>query len=166
MDFAPSSGAPAHNVFTFNGVTFSSNFDNGNLLRVEQVPNKPHDFRIWTAPDNTGTSYQSKHCAWFFFVVTGLPQGCVLRIQIVNASNHSGLYKYDMVSSNINKYTVSACIQRSSSFSMILFRLFDTFPLHPVAPCVSKQHNQSKVDAHQELGTFFQGAYRIRPTLF
>lgn len=88
---------PAHKVFTFGEVTFSSNFDNGNLARVEQVPNKSYDFRIWTAPDNMGTEYQSKHCAWYYFMVTGLPQGCVLRIQIVNTSNHSGLYKYDMV---------------------------------------------------------------------
>jgi hypothetical protein len=89
--------APAHNVFNFGPVTFSSNFDNGNLARAEQVPNKSFDFRIWTAPDNMGSTYQSKHCAWYYFMVTGLPQGCVLRIQIVNTSNHSGLYKYDMV---------------------------------------------------------------------
>lgn len=88
---------PAHNVFTFGDVTFSSNFDNGNLARAEQTPNKSFDYKIWTAPDNMGMPHQSKHCAWFYFMVTGLPQGCVLRIQIVNTSNHSGLYKYDMV---------------------------------------------------------------------
>jgi hypothetical protein len=88
---------PAHNVFTFSdGVIFSSNFDNGNLLRVEQT-NKSYDYRVWTAPDNTGQPHQSKHCAWFYFMVTGLPVGCVLKVQIVNTSNHSGLYKYDMV---------------------------------------------------------------------
>jgi hypothetical protein len=88
---------PAHSIFTFDDIIFSSNFDNGNLGKVERVPNKPYDFKIWTAPDNMGTEYQSKHCAWFHFVVSGLPLGCVLRIQIVNASNHSGLYKFDMV---------------------------------------------------------------------
>ena len=89
--------APAHNVFTFSdGVIFSSNFDNGNLLRVEET-NKSYDYRVWTAPDNTGQPHQSKHCAWFYFMVTGLPVGCVLKVQIVNTSNHSGLYKYDMV---------------------------------------------------------------------
>ena len=92
-----SSEIPAHNVFNFNEVTFSSNFDNGNLARVEQVPNRSYDFKIWTAPDNLGTMYQSKHCAWYYFMVSGLPKGCVLKIQIVNAANHSGLYKYDMV---------------------------------------------------------------------
>ncbi len=90
---------PAHNVFSFPelGVTFSSKFDNGNLARVERAGNSSSSFRIWTALDNMGTEYQSKHGAWFNFNVTGLPLGCVLRIQIVNASNHSGLYKHDMV---------------------------------------------------------------------
>lgn len=92
-----STGVPAHNVFCFDGITFSSNFDNGNLARVEKVPNKSHDFRIWTAPDNMGSDYQSRHCAWFHFSVTGLPMGCVLRIQVVNASSHTALYKQDMV---------------------------------------------------------------------
>ena len=79
---------PAHNVFTFpDGVTFSSNFDNGNLLKVEQT-NKSYDYRIWTTPDNMGLPYQSKHSAWFYFLVTGLPSGCVLRIQIMNTSKN------------------------------------------------------------------------------
>ncbi len=90
---------PAHNIFNFdNGVVFSSNFDNGNLAKVERIGNRPYEFKIWTAPDNMGSSHQSRHCAWFYFMVTGLPMGCVLRIQIVNASSHSGLYKHDMVS--------------------------------------------------------------------
>lgn len=88
---------PSQNVFVFDEITFSSKFDNGNLGKVERIPNKSFEFRVWTAPDNMGTEYQSKHCAWFHFVVSGLPRGCVLRIQIVNTSNHSGLYKHDMV---------------------------------------------------------------------
>jgi hypothetical protein len=94
---------PAHNVFKFGDITFSSNFDNGNLARVERASNRPFEFRIWTAPDNMGTEYQSRHCAWFHFFISGAPMGCVLRIQIVNASPHSGLYKHDMVSISINK---------------------------------------------------------------
>ena len=87
----------SHNVYTFDDVTISSNFDNGNIGKCEKVPNKSYEYRIWTAPDNMGTPFQSKHCAWFHFSITGLPMGCVLRIQIVNTSNHSGLYKHDMV---------------------------------------------------------------------
>jgi hypothetical protein len=93
-----SENVPAHNIFCFdNNITFSSKFDNGNLARVERISNRSYEFKIWSAPDNMGTPHQSKHCAWFHFVVTGLPMGCVLRIQVANASNHSGLYKHDMV---------------------------------------------------------------------
>jgi hypothetical protein len=115
MDSSSSSSYPAHNVFSFdNGVTFSSNFDNGNVARVERLANRPYEFKIWSAPDNMGTSYQSKHCAWFYFVVTGLPVGCVLRIQVVNASNHSGLYKHDMVSE------ILVCVKFFVNFSLFL----------------------------------------------
>jgi Cytosolic carboxypeptidase N-terminal domain len=89
---------PGHNVFEFeSGVTFSSNFDNGNLLAVDKM-SKPHEYKIYTAQDNHGSPCQSKHTAWFYFVVTGLPQGVTLRINIGNATGHSGLYKHDMVS--------------------------------------------------------------------
>lgn len=90
----------AHNVFSFDNeaIVFSSNFDNGNLAKVERISGKSYEFKIWTAADNMGTSFQSKHNAWFHFVVRGLPSGVTLRITIVNASPHSGLYKHDMVS--------------------------------------------------------------------
>ena len=92
-----------HKVFQFDdgAITFSSNFDNGNLARVERVGGKPFEFKIWTAPDNLGTSFQSKHNAWFHFVISGLPAGSTLRLTIVNASPHSGLYKHDMVSARL-----------------------------------------------------------------
>jgi hypothetical protein len=137
-----SCAVPAHNVFTFGDVTFSSNFDNGNLARAEQVPNKSYDFRIWTAPDNMGTPYQSKHCAWYYFMVTGLPQGCVLRIQIVNTSNHSGLYKYDMV----RKFGLYGSCGASPHIVLV-----------SIASGVSKQCDQSKVGADKKLSSVFKG---------
>ena len=89
---------PAHNVFEFDdGVRFSSNFDNGNLARVERSSSRSHEFRIWTSSDCAGEPFQAKNSnAWFHFLITGLPAPTTLRIQIVNASNHSGLYKHDM----------------------------------------------------------------------
>ncbi len=114
------SGAiPAHNIFTFDDITFSSNFDNGNLARVERIASRPYDFKIWTAPDNMGTDVQSKHCSWFHFVVTGLPLGCVIRIQIVNASNHGGLYKHDMVRYSTNLFYV--CVRITTAPTVRLF---------------------------------------------
>jgi hypothetical protein len=107
-------GCPSHGVYVFQdvGVTFSSNFDNGNLAHVERTSiannnnnnsNTNFDFRIWTAPDNMDTDFQSKTGFWYYFVVSGLPPGAQLRITIVNASNHGGLYRYDMVRLNIHQ---------------------------------------------------------------
>jgi cytosolic carboxypeptidase protein 5 len=89
---------PAHSNFEFsNGVKFSSDFDNGNMVNCE-MGNKKDEYRIWTAPDCAGTDYErsGKPNAWFYFTVEGVSEGTNLKICIVNASNHSGLYKHDM----------------------------------------------------------------------
>lgn len=92
---------PAHNVFNLeDDITFSSNFDNGNLSKVERLNSGKSGtkfYKIWTAPDNLDTEVQSKHCAWFHFMVSGIPSGTIIKIQIANAANHGGLYKHDMV---------------------------------------------------------------------
>jgi cytosolic carboxypeptidase protein 5 len=75
---------PAHNVFEIDGVTFSSNFDNGNLLSVEKTGRKTHEYQIWAASDNHGSPQQSRHCTWFYFTVSGLPQGCTIKIVSIN----------------------------------------------------------------------------------
>jgi len=86
---------PGHNVFELpSGVIFSSNFDNGNLARVEKS-NRSGEYNVWTANDNMGTPVQSSHCAFFHFVVSGLEVGTVLKIRVCNASNHGALYKHD-----------------------------------------------------------------------
>jgi hypothetical protein len=88
----------SHNTFSFSDgdVLFSSDFDNGNLARVERSATNSNEFKIWTAPDNMGTSYQSKTGFWFYFSVSGLKAGSTLKIQIANPSNHANLYKHDM----------------------------------------------------------------------
>ena len=92
----PKVKVPGHKIFELDdGVIFSSNFDNGNLAGVEKG-NRNGEYLLWTAPDNYGSTYQSGHCAWFHFVVSGLQQGTVLKLRIMNASNHGGLYKHDM----------------------------------------------------------------------
>lgn len=61
----------------------------------------PSTWRPYKINFMLGTSYQSKHNAWFHFMVSGIPKGNTLRIQVANASNHAGLYKFDMVRSII-----------------------------------------------------------------
>lgn len=59
----------AHNSFRFeNEIEFSSQFDNGNLAKVEATKSSEYsvkgqqyfDFRIWSASDNFGEPLQSK----------------------------------------------------------------------------------------------------------
>ena len=69
---------PAHNVIEIDNVTFSSNFDNGNLLLAEK--RKHMEYNIWSACDNQNTPNETKHCTWFYFTVTGLPQGSTVKI--------------------------------------------------------------------------------------
>lgn len=101
-----SSACPGHNVFTVGEVTFDSNFDNGNLGRVERyhaLNSLPRNFRVlsvrklmsssrvrrgecenefllWTAQDNAGTPFESKHCSWFYFRISGPLAGKRVRL--------------------------------------------------------------------------------------
>jgi hypothetical protein len=46
---------PSQNVFNFGRVTFSSNFDNGNLARVKKIDlGLPYQYKVWVAVDNEG----------------------------------------------------------------------------------------------------------------
>jgi hypothetical protein len=46
---------PSQNVINIDGVIFSSDFDNGNLLKVEKnKSSSAYDYKIWTAADNQG----------------------------------------------------------------------------------------------------------------
>jgi hypothetical protein len=88
----------SQNTFEFsNGVKFSSDFDNGNMAACELGKQKD-EYKIWTAPDCVGTQHErlSKANAWFYFTITGLDEGCNLKVCVVNASNHVALYKHDM----------------------------------------------------------------------
>lgn len=84
---------PAHNVFDIDNVTFSSNFDNGNLLLVEKK--KHMEYMIWSACDNHGTPYETKNCTWFYFTVRGLPKGSTVKIHVMNQQRNGSLYKFD-----------------------------------------------------------------------
>jgi hypothetical protein len=75
----------AHGTYKFGAITFCSDFDNGNLRRVEPInsgsgSNQPLCFNIWTAPDNAGSDVESNHCSWYYFSVTGLAKQATLRI--------------------------------------------------------------------------------------
>ena len=94
---------------------FFSNFDSGNLARVEKnesfngnptttadsegekedVPQEikvDHSFNVWTAPDAAGTQYQNGNRSWFYFGIRGPLSSHSIRITVMNMNRQSKLY--------------------------------------------------------------------------
>ncbi|XP_059157796.1 cytosolic carboxypeptidase-like protein 5 isoform X3 [Physella acuta] len=99
------------------GLCFTSNFDSGNLARVEKVL-KPeeetengttapagslytglgieakvdYEFNVWTKPDCEGTPYENPNRSWFYFGVRGWASSRVIKINIMNMNRQGKLY--------------------------------------------------------------------------
>ena len=83
----------------FGSVKFSSDFDSGNLARVEQVPGtsgRGFEFDVWTAPDCAGTEFANSNRTWFHFNVVGIPPGETLSITVKNLNKQTRLYQQGM----------------------------------------------------------------------
>ena len=97
---------------------FFSNFDSGNLAKVEQVdireeesspsktgrdekntkeensakPSFDFEYNIWTKPDCMGTEYENGNRTWFYFGVKGGQMGKIIKINIMNMNKQCRLY--------------------------------------------------------------------------
>lgn len=95
-------------------LTFISNFDSGNLARVEKVKQEDctssspeeadgtlaispdYNYNVWTAPDCAGQEFENANRTWFYFGVKGGQPGKVLRINIMNLNRQGKLYSQGM----------------------------------------------------------------------
>ncbi|XP_032234013.2 cytosolic carboxypeptidase-like protein 5 isoform X2 [Nematostella vectensis] len=94
-------------------LTFFSNFDSGNLAKVERVkhddessdkednnsasfPVPDYEFNAWTWPDAVGTEYENLNRTWFYFGVKGGVPGRVLKINMMNLNRQGKLYNQGM----------------------------------------------------------------------
>lgn len=100
---------------------FFSNFDSGNLAKVEQIeieeedtaalktgkdekkkeenivkPSFDFEYNIWTKPDCMGTEYENGNKTWFYFGVKGGQMGKTIKINIMNMNKQSRLYGQGM----------------------------------------------------------------------
>uniref|UniRef100_A0A1B6BZZ5 Cytosolic carboxypeptidase-like protein 5 n=1 Tax=Clastoptera arizonana TaxID=38151 RepID=A0A1B6BZZ5_9HEMI len=89
-----------------SGFTFISDFDSGNLARVELVARKDpaggsndlpdFEFNIWTNPDCAGTEYENGNRTWFYFGIKGGPSSSLLKLNMVNLNRQSKMYSQGM----------------------------------------------------------------------
>ena len=58
---------PQHNTFIFDDIIFSSDFDSGNLAKVEKIDSKK--FFLWIGPDCFNTMCEKSFRSWFYFKI-------------------------------------------------------------------------------------------------
>ncbi|KAE8742273.1 hypothetical protein FOCC_FOCC012202 [Frankliniella occidentalis] len=95
------------------GFTFSSNFESGNMARVEQVPLPPkppplpgqsssssdvpdYEFNIWTNPDCAGTEFENSNRSWFYFGIRGGTPFALVKLNLVNLNRQVKMYSQGM----------------------------------------------------------------------
>ena len=75
-------------------LSFSSDFDSGNLIQVERTA--PYTYNLHCCPDCGNAPYQTNNKQWFHFSVRGLPRGVTLKITMVGVAN-SKMYTFGWV---------------------------------------------------------------------
>ena len=79
---------------------FFSNFDSGNLGKVERVTvdgTNDEEFQLWLKPDCSGTQFQAGNTGtWFYFGMTGGKPGAWIKFNIMNLGRQVTLFNQGM----------------------------------------------------------------------
>jgi len=82
-----------------SGYRFFSDFDSGNLCKVEEVSRSKEDaeFCIWTKPDCYQTQFQAGNTGtWFYFGMEGGQPGAMIKFNIMNIGRQTSLFSQGM----------------------------------------------------------------------
>src|SRR5574343_1608060 len=79
--------------FDLDSITFSSDFDSGNMGKVEKAA--PDLFHIWTSPDCANTQAEATCRSWFYFHVQAT-KGPTLTFVVKNLNLQGKLFREGM----------------------------------------------------------------------
>jgi len=101
----------AQSVYRCGGLTWSSQFDSGNLGAVRKMPRAngsvpndgfshlredgvecDHEYELWSSPDCLGSETETQNRSWFHFSISMLMPGDTVRLRVVNLNVQSKLF--------------------------------------------------------------------------